>query len=168
MTYNNRTYANFPSAGAWTPDTNRLILHDDNDALDPGDSTYRVAIAIRTRTTGTNILQKGQSNTVGGFWKIEIHNGQASCLFRGSHDENSGVGSGKRVDDGIWHKIVCTRFPDHTVMTVDGVVTATHWTASGTVSNIKPLSIGGKAECGGSVGCDYFIGDIDYVRISKR
>jgi hypothetical protein len=168
MTFNTRTYVNFPSAGAWTPNDERLILHDDNDMLDPGDGIYRVAIAFRTRTTGTNIVQKGQSGTVGGYWKLEVHNGLASCFFRGGDGQQSGVGSGFRIDDGIWHKVVCTRYPDRTVMRVDGVVTGTRWAPSGTVSNIKQLSIGGKAECGGSVGCDYFVGDIDYVRISKR
>ncbi|MFL6180721.1 MAG: LamG domain-containing protein [Actinomycetes bacterium] len=167
-TFGSRTYVNFPSAGAWTPNDERLILHDDNDLLDPGDGIYRVAIALRTRTTGTNIVQKGQSGTVGGYWKLEVHNGLASCFFRGSNGQQSGVGSGFRIDDGQWHKIVCTRFPDRTVMRVDGGITGTRWAPSGTVSNIKPLSIGGKAECGGSVGCDYFVGDIDYLRISKR
>jgi hypothetical protein len=168
MTSNNRTYVNFPSAGAWTPNDQRLILHDDNDMLDPGDSTYRIAIAFRTRTTGTNIVQKGQSGTVGGYWKLEVHNGLASCFFRGGNGQQSGVGSGFRIDDGQWHKVVCTRYPDRTVMRVDGQWTGTRWAPSGTVSNIKQLSIGGKAECGGTVGCDYFVGDIDYLRISKR
>ena len=169
LTSGNRTYYNFPSAGSWGPPTHdRLALVDDDPALDPGNDTYRVAIAIRTRSDGINILQKGQSGTVGGYWKIEIHLSAASCFFRGSHGEQSGVGSGMPVNDGQWHRIVCVRYPDHTVMRVDGEVTATHWSASGTVSNIKPLSIGGKAECGGSVGCDYFYGDIDYVRISHR
>ena len=167
-TDNNRTYVNFPSAGAWTPNDERLILHDDNDMLDPGNSTYRIAISFRTRTTGTNIVQKGQSGTVGGYWKLEVHNGLASCFFRGGDGQQSGVGSGIRIDDGRWHKVVCTRYPDRTVMRVDGQYAGTRWAPSGTVSNIKQLSIGGKAECGGSVGCDYFVGDIDYIRISKR
>jgi hypothetical protein len=169
MIFNNRTYYNFPADGAWGgPNHERLVLVPDTPELDPGVGIYRVAIAIRTRAAGVNILQKGQSNTYGGFWKIETHNGLATCLFRGSNDESSGVGSGQRVDDGKWHRIVCTRFPDRVVMRVDGEVTDTRYHASGSVSNSKYLAIGGKPECGGSVGCDYYIGDIDYVRISTR
>ena len=169
MTFNRRTYYNFPSSGAWGgPNHERLVLVPDTPELDPGVGTYRVAIVIRTRAAGVNIIQKGQSNTYGGFWKIETHNGLATCLFRGSNDESSGVGSGRRVDDGRWHKIVCTRFPDRVVMRVDGEVTDTRYHESGSVSNTKYLAIGGKPECGGSVGCDYYIGDIDSVRISTR
>ena len=169
LTFNNRTYYNFPSEGAWGGENHeRLVLVPDTPELDPGVDMYRVAIAIRTRAAGVNVIQKGQSNTYGGFWKIETHNGLATCLFRGSNDESSGVGSGKRVDDGKWHRIVCTRFPDRVVMRVDGVVTDTRYHVSGSVSNSKYLAIGGKPECGGSVGCDYYIGDIDYVRITTR
>lgn len=163
-----RTYYNFPSSGAYGgPNPERLVQVPDKNSLDPGTGTYRVAIAIRTRAAGVNILQKGQSRTYGGFWKIETHNGLATCLFRGGDGQQSGVGSGQRVDDGQWHKIVCTRFPDHVVMSVDGAVTDTRYKASGPISNIKALSIGGKNECGGSVGCDFYIGDIDFVRISS-
>ena len=169
MTFNNRTYYNFPSEGAWGGENHeRLVLVPDTPALDPGVGIYRVAIVFRTHSGGVNIIQKGQSNTYGGYWKIETHNGIATCLFRGSNDESSGVGSGIQVADGAWHKVVCTRFPDRVVMRVDGEVTDTRYHVSGSVSNTHYLSIGGKPECGGSVGCDYYIGDIDYVRITTR
>lgn len=168
LTLKRRTYVNFPTTGAWgPPNDERLILVPDDPMLDPGDSTYRIVIVFRTRASGVNVIQKGQSGTVGGYWKIETHRGLASCFFRGGDRQQSGVGSGERVDDGKWHKVVCTRYPDRTVMRVDGKITATRWAPSGTVSNIKPLSIGGKSECGGSVGCDYYIGDIDYIRIKR-
>ena len=162
-----RTVYNFPAKGVWGgPGADRLVLVPDQPALDPGTGAYRVAVTFRTRQSSGNIVQKGQSRTYGGFWKIETHNGLATCLFRGSNREDSGVGSGRRVDDGKWHRVVCTRYPDRVEMALDGKTTDIRRKSSGSVSNTKEVSIGGKAECGGSVGCDYFIGDIDSVRIS--
>ena len=39
---------------------------------------------------------------------------------------------------------------------------------SGTINNTKPWTIGGKSSCSSStVTCDYFAGDIDYVKLTK-
>jgi hypothetical protein len=53
-------------------------------------------------------------------------------------------------------------------ITVDGVKQKTLTGPTGTIANAKELSIGGKSYCdGGSIGCDFYAGDIDYVRIQK-
>ncbi|HEX5018630.1 MAG TPA: hypothetical protein VFX15_13720, partial [Actinomycetes bacterium] len=92
LTFKNRTYVNFPSTGAWGPPNHeRLILVPDNPLLDPEDGIYRIVIAFRTRSGGVNVVQKGQSGTVGGYWKIETHLGRASCFFRGGDGQQSGV-----------------------------------------------------------------------------
>jgi hypothetical protein len=54
-------------------------------------------------------------------------------------------------------------------MWVDGVVTDTREARTASIANNRPLSIAGKSDCNQiSVGCDYFVGAIDYVRIEKH
>jgi hypothetical protein len=51
---------------------------------------------------------------------------------------------------------------------VDGVRQGRVTGSTGTIANTWVLSIGGKSRCDQyRVGCDYFSGDIDYVRILK-
>jgi hypothetical protein len=39
---------------------------------------------------------------------------------------------------------------------------------SGNLNNSFPMTIGGKPKCDQvKVTCDYFVGDVDYVRITK-
>ncbi len=53
-------------------------------------------------------------------------------------------------------------------MTVDGEVTHFNPGVTGSISNDWPLSIGGKASCNQiNVTCDYFSGDIDYIRFES-
>jgi hypothetical protein len=52
------------------------------------------------------------------------------------------------------------------VMTVDGVVTGRNTNPTGSIANNKPLVIGGKLNCDQvNITCDYFAGDIDYVKL---
>jgi hypothetical protein len=54
-------------------------------------------------------------------------------------------------------------------MTVDGSVVARLTGPTGSIANTWPLSIGGKYECDQiNVTCDYFVGDIDWVRIETQ
>jgi hypothetical protein len=57
-------------------------------------------------------------------------------------------------------------------MYVDGVKTMRINHTTGTLNNTKPWTIGGKLDCDAAAGsgadsCDYFAGDIDYVRLIK-
>ena len=54
-------------------------------SLNPGGQTFVVTVRFRADYTGRNLMQKGQSTTVGGFWKVEWEGGtgRARCLFRG-------------------------------------------------------------------------------------
>lgn len=148
----------------------RLVTVADG-RLNPGSSVYSVTVRFRTKVSFGNIIQKGQSGTAGGYWKWQIPNGQLTCLFRGvingsfvSKAVNSGT---TKLNDGVWHTVTCTRTATGVTMTIDGGTTrkASGWT--GPISNTKPLVIGGKLNCDQqTVTCDYFVGDIDYVRIS--
>jgi hypothetical protein len=139
----------------------------DNALLDPGTADYAVTIRYRTTRDFGNIAQKGQAGTAGGYWKFQQPNGIVSCLFRGASGSKS-VNSGVALNDGKWHVIRCERTATKVVMTIDGTKKRTGNGATGTISNNQPLSIGGKNKCDQvTITCDYFVGDIDYIRIEK-
>ncbi|MCU0266341.1 MAG: LamG domain-containing protein [Actinomycetia bacterium] len=146
----------------------RLVLVPDNDKLDPGTSTYTVTVRYRTLERFGNIIQKGQSATVGGYFKFQAPKGIVKCLFKGSNGEQRTASSKVPLNDGNWHTVTCKRTATQVSMWVDGVVTSRANGPTGSISNKKPLAIGGKATCDQvTITCDYFEGDIDYVKIEK-
>ena len=165
------TYHGFPWIAAdGTPSASqRLHTISDRDALDPGAGTFVVSLRFRTTTPGRNIVQKGQSTTAGGFWKVEVgdgRNGQVRCLFRGPSGDSFTHSAGT-VADGQWHDLTCINTPTGSYMVIDGV-RRTSTQPSGPINNTKDFVIGGKASCNNvTVMCDYFVGDIDNVRISS-
>jgi Laminin G domain len=114
------------------------------------------------------LIQKGQSASPGGYWKLEQPNGKISCLFRGSSGSSTASSGTVRVNDGRWHTVRCERTSSSVVMKVDGVVTGRNSNATGSIANTKPLTIAGKLSCDQvNPTCDYFVGHIDYVKIQK-
>ncbi len=72
------------------------------------------------------------------------------------------------LNDGQWHTIRCERTATKVVMTIDGTKKRTGNGATGAITNTSVMTIGGKVNCDQvKVTCDYFVGDIDYVRIEK-
>lgn len=155
------------------PDTSplrpqRLAVVDDHPHLDPGSDDFAVEIRYRTDHRFGNIVQKGQSQTSGGYWKLEHDNGIPTCLFRRTLQDQAAVSGPSSLADGDWHTLRCVRSSDAVTMYVDGQVVDRQRTSVGSISNDFDVTIGGKIECNQqSVGCDYFSGDIDYVRIDK-
>ena len=150
-----------------TPPTHpeHLVTVPDSSALDPGDRDY--AITVRLRTTGKfgNIVQKGQATVSGGNVKLQIPNGIVQCLYRGSVTTLL-VSSKRRLNDGRWHTVRCERTASAVTLTVDGTVEARRSGRTGKISNSWPVSIGGKTKCDQvKVGCDYYVGDLDWIRI---
>lgn len=138
-----------------------------NAKLNPGTGDYTVTVRMRTKQKFGNIVQKGQSGHPGGYFKFENPKGIVTCLYRGSAGSNL-VSSLRPLNDGKWHTISCERTQYWVTMTVDGVVTQRLKGVTGTISNTWPLSIAGKVSCDQvKVTCDYFVGDIDYVRIER-
>jgi hypothetical protein len=158
----------FPYAAPNQPPANpeHLARAAHRTALNPGSGDYAVELRMRTTHNFGNVVQKGQSGAPGGYWKFEQPNGKIICLFRGSAG-SSGTSSGTvRVNDGQWHVVRCERTSSSVTMFVDGVVTGRNRNRSGTIANTKPLTIAGKGSCDQvKVTCDYFVGDIDYVKI---
>ncbi len=160
----------FPYLAPNTPPAHpdHLDTVPDNTLLDPGTSDYAVTIRYRTTRSFGNILQKGQSTTTGGMWKFQQPNGIVTCVFRGSLGQTISVHSATAINDGAWHTVRCERTATKVTLTVDGGSKRTGTGSTGSISNSKVLSIGGKSSCDQiTVTCDYFVGDIDYVRIEK-
>ncbi len=156
----------FPFSGRDHQNPSRLVTVADNPRLDPGTGYYSITWRMRTTKPYGNVIQKGQSATPGGYFKIQAPNGIVQCLFRGSGGSKA-VGSGRKLNDGKWHTLRCTRTSAGVTLTVDGRTSRTAKGPTGRISNSFPLSIGGKVKCNQrNVTCDYFVGDIDRVAIT--
>ena len=151
-----------------TPPTHpgHLVTVPDRSDLDPGNRTYAVTLRLRTTHKFGNIVQKGQAKASGGNYKLQIPNGIVQCLFRGSKGSRQ-VSAPRRINDGAWHTVRCERHSTGLTLAIDGVTVArvSGWT--GTIANSWPVTIGGKRDCDQvKVGCDYYAGDLDWVKIT--
>jgi len=136
--------------------------------LNPDDRDFTVTVRFRTTRTPGNVVQKGQNGSPGGYWKIEQEDGRPRCAFVSPDGEGRAIAADARVDDGRWHTVTCERTADGVTVSVDGADRRTREGPTGTISNTAELTIGGKADCDQQlVGCDYFAGDIDFVRVRK-
>jgi hypothetical protein len=163
--------------GPTAPDDRRLAVAPEDDRLDPGIGNYAVNVRIATTVGSPNIVQKGQATSAGGFWKVALNGGYPRCVFRDASGRTLtadlvGTTAANRADDGSWHVIRCELSASGLRVVVDPgtageasrFVAGTH----GRIDNNRLVSIGGKLDCnGGNVGCDYFTGSMDYVRITR-
>ena len=161
-----RTGYRFASEGSAQPGQDRLITVADRAELDPGTRTYSLTVTFRTGATYSNMVQKGQSNTAGGFYKVDMTKGIAYCTFKGASGQRA-IGSGRALNDSAWHTVTCTRDATGVSMSVDGAAARRIAGPTGAISNADALTIGGKKSCNQTtVGCDYFIGVLDRVLLS--
>lgn len=147
------------------PHPGHLVVVPDDQSLNPGVRDY--AVTLRLRTTGHfgNIIQKGQSTTEGGNFKLQIPNGKVQCSFRGDRGVLE-ADAPAAINDGEWHVITCVRVSTGVALAIDGQRVAGRQGWTGAISNNWPLTIGGKLDCDQrAVGCDYYNGDLDYVSI---
>lgn len=152
-----------PNTPPARPEHLLTVPHDDR--LNPGTGDFSVTVRLRTTRQFGNIIQKGQSTVPGGYFKFENPAGVPTCLYRGSAGQR-GVSALRPLNDGEWHEIRCERTADSVAMWVDGVLTQRLTGVTGSIANDWPLSIAGKTQCDQiTVTCDYFVGDIDFVRI---
>jgi len=159
----------FPYLRPNTPpsDPEHLAVMPHSNALNPGTGDYAIEFRMRTTHSFGNVVQKGQAGAKGGYWKFEQPKGKIVCLFRGSAGSSAAsAGSTVRVNDGNWHTVRCERTASMVTMIIDGVVTGRNRNATVTNANTRPVTIAGKGNCDQvEITCDYFSGDIDYVRI---
>jgi hypothetical protein len=161
-----------------------VLVPDDPDgagpatdsALDPGTGPYAVTIRFRTTADKPNIVQKGQNNVRGGFMKLVLKSGWPRCHFEDGQQHISAIGfvgtSVPKVDDGRWHTLRCEETTTGVRVTLDaGTANEATKFKSGTVGNInnsRPFMIGGKLDCNrDGVTCDFFAGQLDWVKIEK-
>jgi concanavalin A-like lectin/glucanase superfamily protein len=150
-----------------TPPTHpqHLVMVPASAGLDPGTGDFAVTVRLRTTYQFGNVVQKGQSTVPGGNWKIQIPSGHPQCVFRGSAGTML-ASAPAAINDGGWHTVTCLRDAAGLWLAVDGTRVAGRAGHTGRIANTWPLSIGGKSSCDQiDVGCDYYAGDIDYVRI---
>ena len=169
VTIDGATGYQFPRLKPNTPPTHpqHLVVVPDQTALDPETGNYSVEIRYRTTNAFGNLIQKGQSKSVGGQWKFQLPGGRPQCYFKGSAGK-AGAGWKTPINDGQWHTLLCVRTPDSVTLYVDGVKRGRKVGPTGNINNTFPLTIAGKQKCDQvNVTCDYFGGTIDYVRITK-
>ncbi len=150
-------------------DPQRLLQIDDS-RLNPGTRDYAISFRYRTTRRFGNIVQKGQATTPGGQVKVELPNGAVTCLYRGA-DGKRAIKSRAAYNDGNWHTVRCERTASSVVLTVyDSAGNQSESRKingpTGNLSNSFPVTVGGKVKCDqAKVTCDYFSGDIDWVRV---
>jgi PKD repeat protein len=145
----------------------RVVVVDDDVALEAGDQEFTVELRYRTHESYGNIVQKGQATSPGGQWKIQNPGGRPSCLFQGSDDQ---VATRSTIDlsDNEWHTLTCVLTSTGVAMYVDGAFNSRTNGTIGTLDNNAPLTVGGKVNCDQiTVTCDYFSGQIDYLKLTK-
>lgn len=145
----------------------RLVRVPDSANLDPGSDVYSVSFRFRTTQNFGNYLQKGQATTAGGQFKVQAPKGKVSCLFKGEQGR-SATSSKTPLNDGVWHVVTCRRDSSGVTMYVDGALRNRNSAPTGHIDNSFPLTIGGKPKCDQiKVTCDYFTGEIDWVRVDR-
>jgi hypothetical protein len=173
----NGSYANIdrhsPDANIYYGADHLIMIPDAaDDSLDPGTGNFVVEFRFRSTVKFGNVIQKGQATTAGGQVKFQQPKGFMSCMFK-SPNGQAAIKSSIATNDGQWHVIRCERTPTQVSLYVDGVFNKRIRHTTGNINNTKPWTIGGKFDCDtsdptvGADSCDYFAGDIDWVRITK-
>ena len=145
----------------------RVIQVPDNPDLEPGSGPFTIELRYRTQESFGNITQKGQAQTQGGQWKIQAPGGIPTCLFKGSGGQVA-TGALTPLNDEQWHNLTCALTSTGVTMYVDGVFRNRKNGPTGTIDNTMPVTVGGKIDCNQvTVTCDYFSGQIDYLKLTK-
>jgi hypothetical protein len=177
VTLNGRYYA-FPFGSHFSYHPHHIVRIDYPDALNPGWRTYRITWRFRIdgKIKGEfspNYVQKGQGSPEGGMYKLRATSGRVICLFRGSAgDATAATPRGLDFRDGKWHTASCTRYNGahpRVAVRVDGRTYQITRKPTGLIANTWPVAIAGNSDCIPNTvtkHCNYFRGDIDYMRFS--
>lgn len=156
----------------------RLVTWEDDARLDPGTQPFAVTIRVKTGALDPNMIQKGQANQRGGYWKFVLKKGQPRCHFRDENGNTKAIGfvndvrPETKVADNQWHTLRCEKSATGVKMTIDyGEPNAISKFIRGTIGRIdnsRPMVLGGKHDCDGTtVTCDYYAGVVDWVTIER-
>ena len=162
-----------PSEGIYYGAAHLIMIDDAPDAsLDPGTGNFSVEFRFRSTVKFGNVIQKGQATTSGGQVKFQQPKGFMSCMFKSPTGQAS-IKSSIATNDGQWHIIRCDRTPTEVSLYIDGAFNKKIKHSTGNINNTKPWTVGGKFDCDtsdpntGADSCDYFAGDIDYIKLIK-
>lgn len=156
-----------PTEPPVSPERVVQVPDDPAGSLEPTGQDFTLEVRVRFTDKFGNIIQKGQSASRGGQWKIQNPKGKPSCLFKGSIGRVA-TQSKVTLNDNAWHVLTCVHEPTRVSMYVDGVFMNRKNGSTGTINNTIPMTIGGKINCDQvKITCDYFSGMIDYVRITR-
>jgi hypothetical protein len=135
--------------------------------LNPGSRSFSFGASVhlgRNQTTeGQNVVQKGYSATSSQYkLQIDGYAGKPSCVVVDDKKPTIQlVRSSVTVADGAWHTVECRRAGTTLSILVDGITRGTRRIpAALSISNTRPLSIGGK---GAYEDNDQFQGVLDDV-----
>lgn len=156
-------------------DPTRVISVPDapNGSLDIPDPNVTYTLQFRFRTTHGfgNYMQKGQSTSKGGQIKVQGPKGNVQCLFKGANGVRVGTGWGasRPLDDGQWHTVTCVHTATQVKEYVDNNPTPVIKNGStGPIDNHIAFTVGGKLNCDQvQTTCDYYSGDMDFIKITK-
>ena len=135
--------------------------------LNPGTANIRLETRIYADTAPASgetydLMRKGVSYTIGGYYKIELRSRSgggmnAACIFKdGNKVAGTAIGS---VPVGAWVTISCTKTA--TTVTLVAGTTRTVARVVGSIANSSPVYLGGKGD-----GTDVFDGRMDYASIT--
>lgn len=164
----------FPYLKPNTPpaDPEHIVRVAHNTRLNPGTGNFAVEFRMRTTHSFGNVIQKGQATTAGGQVKFQQPKGYMSCMFK-SPAGTASIKSSIFTSDGAWHTIRCERTPTEVNLYVDGVFNKRIRHTTGNINNTKAWTIGGKFDCDtsdpntGADSCDYWAGEMDWVKLTK-
>ncbi len=160
----------FPAVCTGTTCPHAILRTPDAADLNPGTALFTFGVRVRltladlTSDHGSNLVQKGLSNTA--QWKLQIDDavtGKPSCVVRTAGGaEPIIVKSSVGVADGAWHKVSCQRTSTTITILIDNVARGSALISSSYVINPvnQPVSIGAK---GTGSNNDQFHGAIDDV-----
>lgn len=162
----------------WIVNDNRLVTLPDDDRLDPGTDPFAVTIRFKTGAVDPNIVQKGQDNQTGGYWKLALKKGWPRCHFEDENHNTRAIGfvndvrPETKVSDGQWHTLRCERTATGVKLTINygepGAISKFIKGTIGRINNTRPFTLGGKFDCDGTVvTCDYFAGAVDWLKIDR-
>jgi hypothetical protein len=156
----------------WTFDGDGLATtSSDDDAFDPGTSSFTVSVEVRSSTMPSSsvgdydLVRKGLSGTSGGYWKLEMIPNSARtktlalCQMTGGRLKWAPFS----LTDGQWHTITCTRDASGPTLkiTIDGKSKTKSINSARKIANSSKLYVGAKDS-----GNDEYTGDMDELTLS--
>jgi hypothetical protein len=161
----------------FTPASHSKVIVPDSTTLSPGavDFSYSVEVSsaeMPPSGTDYDLLRKGIGSTAGGSFKLEIvaaqGQGRAFCWIKDAAGVVASIKGNTDITDGQWHTLTCTKTATGVTLVVDSLTPRTKTVAAGlgSISNIRPLTIGVKSPTVKSAAGDWYNGLMRNSRVT--